>query len=86
MLNIQQGQRWNTRGGDVVTVTADRREFAVVSRWRWALSNGVIVDDEGRACLGNREDRHDLVSQVPRDPDAFRRTCDEGMDSMAGPL
>lgn len=47
-LDIKTGQSWYTRGGSVLRVTADRGPFAVIERWRWALSNGQIADRDGR--------------------------------------
>lgn len=62
---IALGQRWKTRGGAVVRVTADRDPPAGNS-WRWVTDNGEIVhEDDGRCSLVvGREHKNDLVELV----------------------
>lgn len=64
MLSLAVGQEWRTRKGAVVRIAVDRQEFAVVPRWRWACSNGEIVDDYGRAGAFGASDPNDLVQLV----------------------
>ena len=83
-LDIEVGQRWVTRSGKVVEVTADRGPFAMVERWRWALSNGQIVDRDGR-CDAEGPHECDLIRLAASEP-GLSDVSTHGMDSTMGGL
>lgn len=66
--HIVVGQRWRTRAGVEVSVSADRHEghsgWPNVDTWRWALSSGEIVNPEGRAGLHGEDHHSDLIEYL----------------------
>lgn len=62
---IRVGQQWRMRGGGLVTVTFDRGDD---QRWRWALSNSHIADENGCVGLNGKPDPCDLVELVKDAP------------------
>lgn len=63
--NIQVGQRWRTRGGREVWVSYDRQEghsgWPGVDVWRWVISTGEIVNEEGGCGLNGEAHASDLI-------------------------
>lgn len=84
MQQIQVGQRWRTRGGKIVYVTADRGD-ASHNNWRWACSNSEIAHDPtGRVSINpQHEHANDLVELLE---DLPSKKQVEGMDSQMGSL
>lgn len=84
-MDIQVGQHWKTRSGDIVRVTKDRTEFDEGNRWRWALSNGEIVDEDGQANI-NKQATHpsDLIKLLPDEKvsDASMKAMDSTMGKL----
>lgn len=70
-LNIQVGQQWRTRGGDVRTVTywdSSDKDYP------WQLDNGVWVDGRGAYYTSGGVHRYDLIEPVTAGPSAQRLT------------
>lgn len=87
ILHIEVGQRWVTRSLEIVRVNADRSEYAILPRWRWALSNGQIVDEYGRADYTHKEHPSDLLRLYVVSPEPEpKQSLLDGMDSMSAPL
>ena len=82
-LDIKAGQSWHTRSGAVVRVSADRGPFAIVDRWKWALSNGHIADRDGRVGADGPHDS-DLM-RLAEEPPLSQKQVD-AMDSTFGGL
>lgn len=61
-IGIEIGQQWITRSGTTVRLAFDRGDH---NTWRWVLSNGVMVNEAGRAnyppCLDHP---NDLIKQL----------------------
>lgn len=55
-LEIEVGQRWVLRNGSTAAITCDRQEFAALPEWRWAMSNGRLVNDAGREDFWGQQD------------------------------
>lgn len=66
-LDIRVGQVWRTRRLGSARVEVDRLPFAAIPQWRWALSNGHIVDDHGRGDrnIGHGSDLLELLEDAP---------------------
>ena len=63
-IRIEVGQSWRTRCGDVVRISFDRSECFNGEHWRWALSNGHIVTDDGCCAIDNSENANDLIKYL----------------------
>lgn len=56
-VDIAVGQKWKTRGGEIVDVVNFERERI----WAWGLSNGGTVTDEGIECRSGQQSMQDIV-------------------------
>lgn len=82
-LSIQVGQHWKTRNGSILRVTRDRGE---AQRWRWALNNSAIADEEGRISFSPGHDhQHDLMELLPPEQGVSDAAI-KATDSMMGGL
>lgn len=67
-IAIKLGQLWRARSGAELWVSADRQEghsgWPGVDTWRWALSNGEIVNTEGRCGLRGEDHHSDLIQYL----------------------
>lgn len=84
-MDIQVGQHWKTRSGDIVRVTKDRAEYHQGQRWRWALSNGEIADERGLVNYDGTEGASsDLLQLLP--DETVSNASVKAMDSTMGEL
>lgn len=69
-LNIQVGQQWRTRGGEVVTIAG--RDENTDTPYVWDLSNGESVNENGHEVGDSRLSSNDLIELVAAAPSSQR--------------
>lgn len=75
-VEIKVGQKWKTRGDEIVEVVSFDRE----SIWPWDLSNGASVTDEGIQRSDGQRSMSDIVVLIEDNQPKY--TVDEFFDAL----